>query len=86
MKGVCLYTICVRYVPPAEDTLVGTGEARGGLHAAVGLNAIEGVLVAAASPPQHGLINRKQTPVTSFLHLVKESFKVSSALSTSLLP
>lgn len=40
-------------LPPAEDTLVGTGQAGGGLHAAVALNAIEGVLVAAPAAPQH---------------------------------
>lgn len=42
-------------LPPAEDTLVGTGQAGGGLHAAVALNAIEGVLVAAPAAPQHRL-------------------------------
>ena len=42
-------------VAPAKDTLVGTSQRRGGLHAAVGLDAIEAMLVAAASTPQHGL-------------------------------
>ena len=40
---------------PAEDTLVGTGQGGGGLHAPVRLYAIEAVLVAAAPPTQHGL-------------------------------
>lgn len=42
-------------VAPAEDTLVGTGQGGRGLHAPVGLDAIEAVLVAAPPPPQHGL-------------------------------
>lgn len=45
----------VGMVAPAEDTLVGTGKGGSGLHAAVRLNAVEAVLVAAAPPPQHGL-------------------------------
>lgn len=45
----------VGVVAPAEDTLVGTGQGGGGLHAPVGLDAIEAVLVAAAPPAQHGL-------------------------------
>lgn len=49
-------------LPPAEDTLVGTGQAGGGLHAAVALNAIEGVLVAAPTAPQHRLRTGKHTP------------------------
>lgn len=44
-----------KYVPPAEDTLVGTGEAGRRLHAPVGLNTIKSVLVAASSSPQHWL-------------------------------
>ena len=45
----------VGVVAPAEDTLVGAGKRGRGLHAAVALNAIEGVLVAAAPPAQHAL-------------------------------
>lgn len=44
-------------LPPAEDTLVGAGEAGGGFHASVGLDAVERVLVAAASASQHRLVN-----------------------------
>mmetsp|Transcript_47801 Transcript_47801/g.108476 ORF Transcript_47801/g.108476 Transcript_47801/m.108476 type:complete len:236 (-) Transcript_47801:64-771(-) len=36
----------VLVVPPAEDALVGAGEGRGGLHALVAGDAVEGVLVA----------------------------------------
>lgn len=43
------------YLPPAEDTLVCTGEAGGRLHTPVGLNAIERVFVTASSPSQHRL-------------------------------
>lgn len=42
-------------LPPAEDALVGTGEAGGRLHASVGLNAVESVFVTAPSPSQHRL-------------------------------
>ena len=42
-------------VPPAEHTLVGAREGGGGLHALVGGYAVEGVLVAAATAPQHAL-------------------------------
>lgn len=42
-------------LPPAEDTLVRTGEAGGRLHASVGLDAIESVFVTATSPSQHRL-------------------------------
>ena len=45
----------VGVVAPAEDTLVGTGQGGCGLHAAMGLDAVEAVLVAAAPPPQHRL-------------------------------
>lgn len=41
------------FIPPAEDTLVSAGETGGGFHAAVRLNAIEGVFVAASSSSQH---------------------------------
>ena len=41
--------------PPAEHTLVGTGQAGSALHAAVALDAVEGVFVAAASSAEHGL-------------------------------
>lgn len=50
-----------RYIPPAEDTLVSAGEAGGGLHAPVGLNTIESVLVTASSPSQHRLTNRNNS-------------------------
>lgn len=43
------------YVPPAEDTLVGTCETGCGLHAPMALNAIEGVFVTASPPTEHGL-------------------------------
>lgn len=43
------------FIPPAEDTLVSAGETGGGFHAAVRLNAIEGVFVAASSSSQHWL-------------------------------
>lgn len=43
------------FIPPAEDALVGTCQAGGGLHAAVALDAIKSVLVAAASSPKHCL-------------------------------
>ena len=45
----------IRVVPPAEHTLIGTRQTRRGLHAPVALDAIEGVLVAAAAAPQHRL-------------------------------
>lgn len=45
----------VGVVTPAEDALVGTGQGGGGLHAPVGLNAIEAMLVTATPPAQHGL-------------------------------
>ena len=45
----------VGVVAPAEDALVGAGERGRGLHAAVALDAVEGVLVAAAPPAQHAL-------------------------------
>lgn len=45
-----MWTLFYSYIPPAEDTLVSTGEAGGCLHAPVGLNTIEGVLVTASSP------------------------------------
>ena len=45
----------VGVVPPAEHTLVGARQAGSGLHAAVALNPVEGVLVAASPAPQHGL-------------------------------
>lgn len=45
----------VGVVAPAEDTLVGAGQRGRCLHAAVALDAIEGVLVAAAAPAQHAL-------------------------------
>ena len=41
-------------VSPTEHTLVGAGKARSGLHAAVALDPVEGVFVAAATPTQHG--------------------------------
>ncbi len=41
--------------PPAEDALVGTGQTGCGLHASMTLNAIEGMLVTTAPPPQHRL-------------------------------
>lgn len=41
--------------PPAEDTFIGTGQAGGGLHAPVRLDAVKGVLVAASPPTQHRL-------------------------------
>ena len=43
----------VGVMAPAEDTFVGTGQGGGGLHAPVGLYAIEAVLVAAPPAPQH---------------------------------
>lgn len=54
-------SLFLRYIPPAEDTLVGTGEAGGSFHASVGLNTIESVLVTATSPSQHRLTNRNNT-------------------------
>ena len=45
----------VGVVPPAEHTFVGTRQAGSGLHAAVALNPVEGVLVAPSAAPQHGL-------------------------------
>lgn len=44
--------------PPAEDTFIGTGQAGGGLHAPVRLNAVKGVLVAASPPTQHRLTEK----------------------------
>lgn len=45
----------VGMVAPAEDAFVGACERGRCLHAAVALNAVEGVLVAAAAPAQHAL-------------------------------
>ena len=44
-----------RHVPPAEDALVGAGQAGCGFHAAMAFYAVECVLVATTSAPQHGL-------------------------------
>lgn len=45
----------VGVVTPAEDTLIGTSQGGGSFHAAVRLNAIEAVLIAASPAPQHSL-------------------------------
>ena len=42
-------------VAPTEDALVGAGERRSRLHAAVAFDAVESVFVAAAAPSQHRL-------------------------------
>lgn len=55
-----------KYVPPAEDTLVGTGEAGRCLHAPVGLNTIKSVLVAASSSSQH----RLKKPRKNIFHVI----------------
>lgn len=47
------------YLPPAEDTLVSTGQTGGSFHASVGLNTIESVFVTATAPSQHRLANRE---------------------------
>ncbi len=52
---LCVKSTWVGVVAPAEDAFVGAGQRRRGLHAAVALNAVEGVLVAAAAPAQHAL-------------------------------
>ena len=58
-RGICLPSPLrahgIFVVPPAEHTLVGAREGGGGLHALVGGYAVEGVLVAAATAPQHAL-------------------------------
>lgn len=51
-------------VAPAEDAFVCAGQRGGGFHAAVALNAIEGVLVAAAPPTQHALCPAAQLHAT----------------------
>ena len=56
-----LVDVFAGYIPPAEDALVSTGEAGGGLHAAVGLDPVESVFVAASPPSQHGLTHRRDT-------------------------
>ena len=51
----CRVRTGVGVVAPAEDAFVGAGERGRCLHAAVALDAVEGVLVAAAAPAQHAL-------------------------------
>lgn len=48
-KSITPTIIVQLHPPPAEDTLVGTGDARGSLHTPVGLNAIKGVLLTTSS-------------------------------------
>ena len=59
----CTYTIekadSVR--PPTEDAFIGTSKTRRCLHAAMALNAVECVLVTAATSSQHRLHNNMTT-------------------------
>lgn len=48
-KSITLTMIVQLHPPPAEVTLVGTDEAKGGLHTPVGLDAIKGGLVTTSS-------------------------------------
>ena len=56
---ICVYRdrdkMTVHGAPPTEDTLVGAGQTGCSLHAAVALDAIEGVFVTSTSTSQHGL-------------------------------
>lgn len=56
----CRASLFLRPLPPAEDTLVSTGETGGRLHAPVGLDTVESVLVTASSSSQHRLNNKKK--------------------------
>lgn len=68
------------YIPPAEDTLVSAGEAGGGFHAAVGLNSVESVLVAAASPSQHRLTKKQENNTFNVIHVFSLSKKSNALL------
>lgn len=65
-----------RHIPPAEDTLVSTGEAGRSLHAPVGLNTIESVLVTTSSPSQHWLKDKNNTMTTihAFFYLLGKQY------------
>ena len=63
-SNLCVKCTWVGVVAPAEDAFVGACQRWRGLHAAVALNAVEGMLVAAAAPTQHALCPAAQLHAT----------------------
>jgi len=68
MIYIYIYFFFSNLLPPAENTFVGTGQARRGLHTSMWFNPVEGVFIAASSPSQHWLTKKGQ----HWFHLYKE--------------